>query len=92
MDRLRPIAHDCPNLDWQLYGDVCYSHRAAVVRVLTEPMQPAQIKRKALFKDSRIRMSANNVRDVIRLLLAKGIVEPVMVKGEGWVLLESVVS
>jgi len=78
LDRLRPITHDCPDFDWQLYGEICFNHRAAVVRVLSESMQPAQIKRKALFRNSKIRISANNVRDVIRFLQAKGIVEPVV--------------
>jgi len=80
LDRMPPLVHDCPDLDWQLYGEVCYSHRAAVIRTLSQPMQPAQIKRRALFHNPKIRMSANNVRDVIRLLKAEGIVRPVKLK------------
>jgi hypothetical protein len=71
------LVHDYPNLDWQLYGEVCFSHRAAVLKTLTQPMQPAHIKRRARFQDPTIRMSANNVRDVIRFLRSKRIVQPV---------------
>jgi len=39
-------AYDFPVVDWNLYGWVCYSHRAAVIKILTEPLQPASIRRK----------------------------------------------
>jgi hypothetical protein len=66
-----------PDIDWQLYGWVCYNHRAAIIKALTEPMQPATIKRRAKQNNSKIKMSANNVRDVIRLFHKKGIVRSV---------------
>jgi len=71
------IAYDFPNVDWELYGWICYSHRAAIIRALTEPLQPAAIKRRAKLRNPDLKMSANNVRDVIKLFLQKGIVEPV---------------
>ena len=74
---MSPITHDYPDLDWTLYGDVCYSHRAAVIKCLNQPMQPAQIKRRALFQNPDIKMSAGNVRDVLRSLRTKGVVQPV---------------
>ena len=80
LDRLPPIQHDFPDLDWSLYGDVCYSHRATVVKTLGDPMQPAQIKRRALQRDATIRMSANNARDVVRFLYSHGVIEPVMIR------------
>ena len=40
-------------------------------------MQPTEIKRAALFNDSELRMSANNVRDVIRYLESNGLVRQV---------------
>lgn len=80
LDCMPPLAHDCPDLDWTLYGDVCFSHRASVVRTLTHPMQPAEIKRRAVFQNPKTRMSANNVRDVIRFLRSKGIVRPVKIR------------
>lgn len=70
---------DFPKVDWQLYGWVCFSHRQAVIRALTEPMQPAAIKRKARSQNAGLRMSANNVRDIIRLFLSRRIVRPVNV-------------
>ena len=43
-------------------------------------MQPTTIKRRAKQQDQKIKMSANNVRDVIRLFLQKEIVKPVKVR------------
>ena len=67
-------SYNFPNINWKLYGEVCYSHRAVVIKTLTRPMQPSEIKRMALRNFKDIRMSANNVRDVIRFLKGKGIV------------------
>jgi len=77
---LPDIAKNMPDIDWQLYGWVCYNHRAAIIKTLTEPMQPAAIKRKAKQQNQKIKMSANNVRDVIKLFLQKKIVKPVKVR------------
>ena len=69
-----------PDIDWELYGWICYNHRAAIIRALTEPMQPATIKRRAKQQNPKLKMSANNVRDVMKLFLQKEIVKPVKVK------------
>ena len=74
-ERRKPLVHDVPQVDWDLYGFVCFSHRAAIVSVLSEALQAATIKRRARKHRPRIRMSANNVRDALRLLLARGIVQ-----------------
>ncbi len=71
-----------PDIDWELYGWICYSHRSAVIKALTEPMQPAKIKRKITQSNRRAKISANNVRDIIRLFVKKGIVEPVQYRKE----------
>ena len=76
----KPLEHCVPELDWELYGWVCFNHRSAIIKVLTEPMQPATIKRKARARAPTLHMSANNVRNVIRLFLAHGIVHPVRVR------------
>ncbi len=72
--------YDLPSVNWPLYGWVCYSHRAAVIRTLAEPMQPSEIKRTLRFHRSSIKISANNIRDVVKLLLEKGIVQKVHVR------------
>lgn len=74
--------HDVPQVDWNKYGSVCFSHRAIAIRTLRlgEPLQPAQIKRRAYVNDSSIRFSSNNARDVIRYLKKAGIVQPVQFK------------
>jgi predicted transcriptional regulator len=78
---LEPPNHFVPNVDWTLYGTLCTSHRSAVIRHLSWAMQPSQLKRKAVFSDPFLTMSANNCRDVLRYLLAQGVVEPVRKMG-----------
>ena len=79
---LPPLEHCFPEVDWQLYGWVCFSHRKAIIKALTEPLQPSAIKRRAFKQDTRLRMSANNVRDIMRLFLERGIVCLVKVQGK----------
>ena len=69
-----------PDIDWALYGWVCYTHRAAIIKALISPMQPATIKRKARARQSELRMSGNNVRDVMRVFLQRGVVQPVWIR------------
>ena len=75
-----PPIEEFSDADWRLYATVCFSHRSEVIRTLTAPMQPAQIKRRASFLRPGLRMSANNVRDVVRYLQRHGIVRQVRVK------------
>jgi len=77
---LRPLVHNFPSISWNLFGSVCYSHRSTVIKTMHEPMQAAKVKRKALYQNSKLRMSANNVRDVMKYLLSKDIVRKVYVK------------
>ncbi len=71
---------DLPSVNWPLYGWICYRHRSAVVRILNSPMQPSAIKRTLRIYKPNIKISANNIRDVMRLLLEKGIVQKVFVR------------
>jgi len=73
-------AYDVPSANWDLYGWVCYSHRAAIIRSMTSPMQPSEVKRVLRVHRANIRISANNIRDVIKLLLEKGLVQKVFVR------------
>ena len=75
-----PICGKFSHTDWKLYAKLCFNHRSRVIQTLTSPMQPAKIKRKAAQLFPGLRMSANNVRDVIRYLVAQGIVRPVKQK------------
>ncbi len=75
-------------LYWEVYGSVCFSHRSTVILTLGRiyrkhrtPAQPSEIRRQARLHDPRLRMSANNVRDVLTYLFAKQIVRRVRVKG-----------
>src|SRR5437870_1706120 len=74
---IKPVPHFLPLIDWNTFGWLCFSHRAAVLKAFNgTPMQPSEIKRRARLVDDGLRMNANNVRDVIRLFLAKGLVVP----------------
>jgi DNA-binding HxlR family transcriptional regulator len=68
------------SVNWALYGWVCYNHRSVVLRALTESMQPSEIRRRIRHKFPSARISANNVRDIIRLFEKQGIVRKVYVR------------
>lgn len=90
------------DIDWQLYGRLCYRHRSLVLISLTEPMQPAQIRRKIRSRNRAAKISANNVRDVIRFFEKEKIVKKVFVKkkarpkyeltGSGWIFRELLIK
>lgn len=77
------LSHDYPAIDWALYASVCFSQRSEVIRTLQEAMQPAQIRRKAAFRKPGIRLSANNVRDVIYYLEGKRVVQRIQPNKKG---------
>ena len=74
------LSYDFPDINWELYTSICFSHRGEVIRTLTFAMQPSQIRRRSACRAPGLRMSANNVRDVIRYLRTHGIVRPVGLK------------
>lgn len=74
---LPPTALTLPELDWPLYGELLFRHRAAVLRAMNGPRQPSEIRRLAVDRQSGLRMSANNVRDVVRFLVEKKVAAPV---------------
>jgi len=71
-----------PGTEWELYGELLFNHRATVLRVLDGPMQPSQIKRRARFLNPRVRMSANNARDVVKFFERMGVVRRLYLKGK----------
>ena len=80
---LRPLPHRLPNIPWDLFSSVCYRHRSAVIKAIHGPMPAAAIKRKALFQNPQLCMSANNVRDVMKYLLKVGVVRKSNIKRRG---------
>jgi DNA-binding HxlR family transcriptional regulator len=72
--------YDVPSVNWELYGWVCYNHRAAIIRTLTEAMQPSEMKRRLRNSKPNMKISANNIRDVIKLFLQKRIVQKTFVR------------
>lgn len=86
--RLRPGLpegeYKLPDVDWELYGWVCYKHREAVIKTMTRPMQPAEIKRIMRVQRANIKISANNIWDIMRLFLTEGIVQKVYVRKKAY--------
>lgn len=71
---------DVDSVNWDLFGWVCFSHRSIVIRTLTHSMQPSEIKRQIRSQKPNTKISANNVRDIIRLFKTKGIVQPLKIR------------
>ena len=69
-----------PDADWDLYGWMCFSHRSAIVQSITEPMQPSNMKRQIRRRSPDAKISANNIRDIVRLFEKKGVVKKIYVK------------
>lgn len=66
-------------VDWDIYGQVCFNHRSAVIKVLKSPLKPSQIKRVLKSHKPNIKISANNIRDIIKFLLEIKIVRKVFI-------------
>jgi hypothetical protein len=80
LDNQASSSYDFPHIDWKLYAKVCFSQRSQVIRTLAFPMRPSEIKRRAARLFPGCRMSANNVRDVIRYLTTRGVTCPVKLR------------
>ena len=78
--RLPHKEYNKPDINWHLYGWVNFNHRSAIIKILTTPMQPAEIKKVLRIRHPNIKISANNVRDIIKLFLARDIVRPVKIR------------
>jgi len=72
--------YNLPDINWHLYGWVNFNHRSAIIKILTTAMQPAEIKKVLRIRRPNIKISANNVRDIIKLFLARNIVRPVKIR------------
>jgi len=72
--------YDLPDINWLLYGWLNFNHRSAVIKTLITPMQPAEIKKVLRSRRPNIKISANNVRDIIKLFLARDIVSTVKIR------------
>ena len=77
---LDPPSYRLPDVPWDVYSSVCYRHRAAVIEAIRGQVQAAAVKRRAVARDPLLRMSANNVRDVMKHLLAAELVLKVQMK------------
>lgn len=79
---LDAIEGNLPLIDWSLYGWICFSHRASILTAMQGTMQPPEIKRRARQLDEGLSMSVNNVRDIMRLFLARGITVSVRIRNK----------
>jgi hypothetical protein len=73
---------DTSEMDWNLYAWVCFSQRSAIIKNLTQPLQPSALKLKARHENPHLRMSASNVRDLLPLMERRGIVRKVWIRGQ----------
>ena len=71
---LPPLLHSFQELDWRLYSWVIYRHRSAILKAFQGPMTPSDIKRRAMSQSCELRISGNNVRDILKLFIERGIV------------------
>ncbi len=74
-----PPISPLPDLNWPLYGWLCFRHRSAVLRYLTYPLQPAELKRILRQSQSRLKISANNIRDIVKLFVARGLAQRIRI-------------
>lgn len=77
---LQPLVIEFPKVDWNLHGWASFRHRAAIIKNLNGQMQPAHVRRVAHRKDPHLRMSANNVRDIMPSLLEKGVIRKIKIR------------
>jgi hypothetical protein len=71
---LSPLIHDFESVDWPLYGWALFNHREAIIKALSGLMTVQEIRRRAISQSPSLRISANNIRDILRLLETRGIV------------------
>ena len=70
------------DVDCDLLGWVSFSHRSAIIKTLERPMQSATAKRAARARTPELRMSANNVRDALKLMEKKRVVRRKYISGK----------
>lgn len=71
-----------PHIPWEIYTACCFRHRAAVILSLNEPRRITNVKSVIHQSNPAIRISTNNISDIMRDLRALGVVE--VYEGEPW--------
>ncbi len=74
------VSYELPEIDWKLYAWTCFEHRSSIIKVMEVPVSPSDIRRILVRRCSNIRISVNNVHDIIKLFERKGIVKCVMIR------------
>lgn len=64
-------------IDWTLVGWAGFSRRAEILKVLDGPLAPPEVRRRALARSERVRMTTDKVRAVLKELASKGLVRQV---------------
>jgi len=76
---LTPVVRIASEVDWERYGLACFSHRAAIVSVLSLPLTTAELKRRIRRHDASARISCNNIRDALKVLCRRRVVRRVTI-------------
>ena len=74
-------SHSIPDLNWDFYSWASHRHRAPIVKILTKPMRPVQIRKLLRDRQPLLRISIDNVWDELQLMVKKGIVRAVSMPG-----------
>ncbi len=74
------VRYKLPEIDWELYAWTCFEHRSSVIKVMEVPVSPSDIRRLLVRRFSGIRISVNNVHDIIKLFEKMGIVKRAMIR------------
>lgn len=69
------ISHVLPDVDYEVYASICTRHRRVLVKHLTKPMFPGEVRRAALSSEPHQRISNGNARDVMASLVRLGVAE-----------------
>ena len=80
---LPAVSVQFPLVDWYLYGMVCFSHRAAVLRTMGRPMRATEIRRRGKLANPEQRMNSSNVRDVLGVFRRHQLVVPLQKRRRG---------
>ena len=64
-------------VDCSLLGWAVFRHRASVIKILDRPMRAVTARKLAISRDSELRMSSNNARDILKLIVKNGIAKAV---------------
>lgn len=74
------VSYELPEIDWILYASTCFEHRSPIIKAMEVPVSVSDIRRILVRRYSRIRISVNNIHDILQVFEAKGLVKRVLIR------------